>query len=76
MNLSKSMKTVMKMLENPKLKIIILVALIITLSYLLYKEKNNKCDCPVCEECDIKKNVTFAEKTSLIDTSQPIGPIA
>ena len=73
MKLSKAMKILKK--ADPK--IVMLVGIIITLAVLLVKEKNHKCDCPVCEECecDDKKKVTFAEKTELIDTSQPIGPI-
>lgn len=51
---------------------------LVALAILYANEKNKKCDCPVCKECecDVKKKVTFAEKTELIDTSQPMGPIA
>lgn len=78
MKLSKAMKSVMKMVKKADPKIVMLVGIIITLAVLLAKEKNHKCDCPVCKECecDVEKKVTFAEKTELIDTSQPMGPIA
>lgn len=53
-------------------------AAIVVLAILYVMEVNKKCDCPVCKECecDVEKKVTFAEKTELIDTSQPMGPIS
>ena len=78
MKFSKVMKNIVKMMKKADPKIVMLVGMIITLAVFLVKEKNHKCDCPVCKECecDGEKKVTFAEKTELIDTSQPIGPIA
>ena len=70
MTLSKVMKNVMKMLKKADPKLVMLIGIIITLVIFLVKEKNRKCDCPVCEECecDDKKKVTFVETTDLIDT--------